>query len=130
MIDLIDGDFPSLNSLELFHMGDDKPLEEERRLFYVGMTRARKSLNLLSFNYRNDERVFYSSFIDELETLMNTSKVNDHKFKRGSKVIHSKFGEGVIKDIDENSIAIRFKNGEIKQLSLSLCIEKNLLRLS
>lgn len=128
IVDLIDGDFPSLSSLEAVHIGDLKPLEEERRLFYVGMTRARNNLHLLSFNYRNDERVFYSSFIHELESLMNIEKTENHKFKIGMNVYHDKFGDGVIKDIDKTTIAIRFKNGDIKQLSLSLCIEKNLLR--
>ena len=116
-----------LNSLELASLGDKKPIEEERRLFYVGMTRARNSLNLLTFNYRNDERVFYSSFINELENLLNLSKIEDHEFKVGIGVKHIKFGEGVVKDIDKETISIKFKNGQIKQLSLNLCIEKNLL---
>lgn len=127
IIDLIEGDFPSLNSLELESLGDDKPLEEERRLFYVGMTRARNNLNLLSFNYRNDEKVFYSSFIVELEKLMNLSKTKNHEFKVNSSIIHSKFGPGVVKDINDKTIAIKFENGTLKQLSLQLCIEKNLL---
>ena len=75
-------------------------------------------------------KVFYSSFIHELEVLMNISKVADHKFKVGSKVTHTKFGDGVIKDLDSKTIAIRFKNGQIKQLSLELCIEKDLLSLT
>lgn len=130
LVDLIEGDFPSVSSLELASLGDEKPLEEERRLFYVGMTRARNNLNLLTFNYRNDERVFYSTFIDELESLMNLSKVKDHEFKIGSNVTHSKFGQGKIKDINNETIVIKFKNGNLKQLSLDLCIQKNLLRLS
>lgn len=130
MVDLIEGDFPSLSSLESAMKGDEKPLEEERRLFYVGMSRARKNLNLLCFNDRNNERVFYSSFIDELETLMNSDKVKDHKLKVGSKVTHIKFGKGIIKDIDDKSIFIRLENGQTKQLALQLCIEKNLLSLS
>ena len=130
LIDLIEGDFPSLNSLELLNIGDLKPFEEERRLFYVGMTRARKNLNLLSFNYRNDERVFYSSFIIELEELMNLPKTKEHKFKINSNVTHRKFGPGIIRDINDETISIKFKSGSIKQLSLSLCIQKNLLSLS
>lgn len=130
IIDLVEGDFPSLSSLELSSLGNIKPLEEERRLFYVGMTRARNNLNLLSFNYRNNERVFYSSFIVELEELMNLSEAKNHKFKVNSNIIHNKFGPGIVKDINDETIAIKFENGKFKQLSLKLCIEKNLLRLS
>ena len=39
IIDLIDGEFPQKSILNSF---DEKLLEEERRLFYVAMTRARK----------------------------------------------------------------------------------------
>ncbi len=42
ILDLINGEFPSLQSLE-----DPLVLEEERRLFYVAMTRAKKELYLL-----------------------------------------------------------------------------------
>ncbi|HBD62810.1 MAG TPA: ATP-dependent helicase [Clostridiales bacterium] len=46
MIDNIEGEFPS----EARNMSDDeyrKYMEEERRIFYVGMTRARKMLNII-----------------------------------------------------------------------------------
>ena len=66
-----------------------------------GKTRARKNLHLLSFNFRNNERVFYSSFINELESLMNIGKTVNHAFKVGMNVDHKKFGSGIIKDIDE-----------------------------
>lgn len=40
IIDLIDGEFPQKSVLNSF---DEKLLEEERRLFYVAMTRAKKN---------------------------------------------------------------------------------------
>ncbi|AFS77703.1 ATP-dependent DNA helicase, UvrD/REP family [Gottschalkia acidurici 9a] len=128
MIDLIDGEFPNINSLELSEIGDLKPLEEERRLFYVGMTRAKTHLNLITFNYRNEERVFYSKFMRELEELMGVTRSDDHGIKVGSIVDHKKFGSGVVKDIDGDAILIHFDDGGLKQLSLNLCIEKNLFK--
>ncbi len=46
MIDNIEGEFPSekRNTTDAEY---DKTLEEERRIFYVGMTRAKKSLNII-----------------------------------------------------------------------------------
>ncbi len=41
IIDLIEGDFPNTNSIDQFEKGNIEALEEERRLFYVGMTRAK-----------------------------------------------------------------------------------------
>lgn len=127
MIDLVDGEFPSLSSLELYELGDLKPLEEERRLFYVGMSRAEEVLNLFTYNYKSLNRVFYSKFIRELELLMSDYKSVDSGVKVDSKVFHKKFGAGIVKNIDNESIVIDFDNHGVKQLSLNLCMEKKLL---
>ncbi|NLW23257.1 MAG: ATP-dependent helicase [Tissierellia bacterium] len=69
MIDLIEGDFPPTSAIDRFKKGDIDALEEERRLFYVGMTRAKKYLSLITFNNRNDKRVEASRFLLELEKM-------------------------------------------------------------
>lgn len=65
ILDLINGEFPSLQSLE-----DPLVLEEERRLFYVAMTRAKKELYLL-----RPKRIFSmptekSLFLKEVEKIL------------------------------------------------------------
>ena len=67
IIDLIEGDFPNTNSIDEFQKGNIQALEEERRLFYVGMTRAKKHLSLITLNNRNDKEVNPSRFLVELE---------------------------------------------------------------
>ncbi|MFM1524371.1 MULTISPECIES: ATP-dependent helicase [Helcococcus] len=64
MIDLIDKEFPSSYSSSVNE--ELGILEEERRLFYVGMTRAKKNLTLVYPKklYVNDTKP--SSFIDEI----------------------------------------------------------------
>lgn len=69
MVDLIDGDFPTSNSIEAFFKGNLDLLEEERRLFYVGMTRAKEVLDLITVKFRNDKIVEPSRFLVELEEL-------------------------------------------------------------
>lgn len=67
MIDLIDGDFPTIGSIEAFEKGKFDLLEEERRLFYVGMTRAKYHLSLVSMNKVGNKIVSPSRFLLELE---------------------------------------------------------------
>ncbi|MCR2043251.1 ATP-dependent helicase [Anaerosalibacter massiliensis] len=71
MIDLIDGDFPTSNSIETFENGQVNLLEEERRLFYVGMTRAKEVLDLITTEYKNEKKVDDSRFLMELESIFN-----------------------------------------------------------
>lgn len=40
----------------------------------------------------------------------------DSKYKVGEKVVHKKFGNGIVKDIDDKAITIRFNEGEKKIL--------------
>lgn len=67
IIDLVDGEFPNSSSLESFHKGDLDLLEEERRLFYVGMTRAKKHLTLITMNSMNGNSKEPSKFLLELQ---------------------------------------------------------------
>jgi len=69
MIDLIEGDFPSSNSIDAFENGKIQLMEEERRLFYVGMTRTKNNLMLLTYSNKSEKKVYPSRFVNELENL-------------------------------------------------------------
>lgn len=57
MLDVNDGVIP-------YHKARlEKDIEEERRLFYVGMTRAKKSLNIYAVNERYEKKMDISPFI-------------------------------------------------------------------
>src|SRR5699024_3907628 len=73
IVDLIDGEFPMYHSISSFEKGNIEALEEERRLFYVGMTRAKKILDLITYDYKDGKRVEPSRFITELENFMPNS---------------------------------------------------------
>ena len=61
MIDLVEGEFPGSGATA----GED--LEEERRLFYVGMTRAKETLYLCSPLVRGGRKEVESRFVRELD---------------------------------------------------------------
>lgn len=66
LLDLVDGEFPQKNILNAM---DSSLLEEERRLFYVAMTRAKKTLTLFTIKTRNEKAVDTSIFYEELKKL-------------------------------------------------------------
>lgn len=67
MIDLTEGEFPNLSSQEAILKFEE--LEEERRLFYVGMTRAKKYLTLITYKNIGEKQLEQSRFLDELQEL-------------------------------------------------------------
>lgn len=131
-------------------------LEEERRLFYVGMTRARKELTLIRFD-RFDLR---SSFLDllfpsdspalpkapaapsflpkfSLPAGYSTPKKQDSKleilakeFYLNTPVRHKTFGRGVIIQRDEETVVIRFDSGAEKRFNLYSALRVNALELA
>lgn len=61
LMDVYDGQFPGSNAIEIFGRKRDMDLiQEERRLFYVAMTRAKSNLNVFSIKGKA------SSFVDEI----------------------------------------------------------------
>lgn len=68
VVDLYEGTLPSTASIDT--IGEDEELFcEERRLFYVAMTRAKKELYLMYSHYTNGRKNEISSFVTDLETL-------------------------------------------------------------
>ena len=111
-------------------------IEEERRLMYVGITRAKDNLYLLNAKRRmlfgKTTMNLPSRFIDEIdESLIESNTIkpttidaknmyvegNNDDLKVGDKIVHDKYGEGVVVKIDGSlaTIAFGFKEG-IKQL--------------
>ena len=58
IIDLIKNEFPLIMDEENYF----ERLEEERRIFYVGLTRARDSIYILTLKNRNNKKVYPSKF--------------------------------------------------------------------
>ncbi len=98
-------------------------LEEERRMFYVAMTRARDKLHIYSVKERYGKKLSCSRFVGELYL-----SVQD--LQQGKKVYHKKYGKGVILENLNDKIKIRFENSLIpKILNLEYCQKNGLLKL-
>ncbi len=109
-------------------LGEDSELEEERRLCYVGITRAKERL----FITNAKKRMLYgtvnanmpSRFISEIDSnlIEREESHNDFKqfnkqnfyengkidYKHGEVVMHASFGRGVIIDNDDRFVTVAF----------------------
>ncbi len=134
LIGMEEGIFPHARSIE------EQGIEEERRLCYVGMTRAKEQLILAHASSRSlwGARGYNlpSRFLDELpasverERLRPASwssygsagiapRVDVPTLSTGDSVRHSTLGEGVVIQIESGGVvAVRFADGEERRLML------------
>ena len=103
--------------------GGKKEIEEERRLCYVGITRAEKKLYLTyswsrtlwggtTYNLPSrfiEEGKGFLTNVEIKESYTNNSD-NEKNVSVGSKVLHDKYGEGNILEVNGNEITVDFKN--------------------
>ena len=132
MTGMEEGLFPSARAFE----GDPKALEEERRLCYVGMTRAKEELFLTYAQSRTQfgQRAYAmpSRFLDDMgykvavygqdrpaqapQNYDEADMVND--FDIGDMVRSPQFGLGEVVDIDGLAVAVKFDSGATKKLNI------------
>ena len=124
--------FPHVNSVE------EGSLEEERRLCYVAITRAKKKLYLVNALRRmlfgRSSVNMPSRFINEIdkkyidipqkkENVIDSVKIDkskmfneDNGLKPGDNVVHDTYGQGVVVNVDKSIATIAFKGQGIKKL--------------
>jgi len=115
---------------------DPKELEEERRLAYVGITRAKKEsicfgrcLGIFSdpsgstflaffgrysggtdWRFKNYLKLSFS--LPTLARVGNSSKLSFDNFKDGQRVSHKVFGEGVVISTKKDIVTVAFMKAE------------------
>ncbi|MDO9533902.1 MAG: ATP-dependent helicase [Bacillota bacterium] len=133
LVDLVEGIIPDRQAVESQGTNPAR-LEEERRLFYVGMTRAKRALTLCVPSNYLSKYAAASSFVGAIQKILGGKNPTMDKqtptddFGAGLVVIHNKFGEGVITSEREDSLTVRFRDGKERIFSRKLCVKKNLLR--
>jgi len=123
---------------------NDDELEEERRLFFVGMTRAKDNLHISYARHRTFRGQYlrtipsqflyeigfspyaqgtdadHDDFDDDFSDIRSDADLDTCKFAVGEMVEHSKFGLGIVEklhNMGENSVVVvRFTSGKTKSL--------------
>ncbi len=128
-----EGVFPSQKSLG---EGSDRDLEEERRLAYVGLTRARQQAYITFAASRCIHGQWQSSipsrFLRELppehvlfiegmgmrpQVSFQSQRVHHpSKFNVGDRVFHIKFGYGKVQEVDMDRVTVNFDHTGMKKI--------------
>jgi DNA helicase-2/ATP-dependent DNA helicase PcrA len=102
--------------------------EEERRIFYVGVTRAKEQLCIFQTSME-------STFVKQLLNKPPKAPKKEQDYERfladlgeGLIVEHKLFGKGVITNLTNSQVTIQFDDS-VKNLGLKICFEKELLKI-
>ena len=103
--------------------GDNSEIEEERRLCYVGITRAEKKLYLTHawsrtlwggtvYNLPSRFLEEGSSHFDTVDFSLDTNQKDSTEIEvgTGQKIIHEKYGEGLVLEVQGNEITVQFND--------------------
>ena len=130
MAGMEEGVFPHARTLD----ADPAELEEERRLCYVGMTRARQELYLshAAMRYQFNQRSYNqpSRFLRDAELTDDTPSEPHALFESdysdvcdepdiaiGQRVRSAVFGPGTVEEIDGLAVVVEFDRGQRKKLN-------------
>lgn len=164
LLDVVDGVFPKTELSEHAAFLASKnssatsdmlsAMEEERRLFYVAMTRARKELSI--FRFKRDgltsgffDAIFPKSSINDRRRSSDSNGFTPHRHFNSAanpfaknpeqlaeesamylpsvRVRHKRFGEGIITSRQRDVITVKLDSGEEKSFSLQVVLENDQL---
>jgi len=99
-------------------------IEEERRLFYVGITRSSQNLWIDHCRFMRNRSMDPSRFLFEMGVLKE--KTPDD-YKVGEKVKHISFGLGEISYLDKESIEIVFQNNVKRKFDVMVLLRNDMI---
>ena len=117
VIDAVEGMIPYKKAIK------EADIEEERRLFYVALTRAKNHLHLYVPKELYQKEQIISRFVKEMA-------MNAKDLKPGTRILHRKYGTGTIREADDKRLTIYFDrlNGE-RKISLLYVLENELIKI-
>ena len=152
LLDMLDGILPSIPAVRANTDDEIRVYEEERRLFYVGMTRARDELCI----FLPQEGASFPREIAKALPLSGSDRRRLFGFLRlplpilrphpapkknsdpalflsgivvGSRLVHKTFGPGTVYEISGDIVTVDFDGAGRKKLSVSVSLQAGLLSL-
>ena len=96
-------------------------IEEERRLFYVAVTRAKDWLYICHCRERYGKEMDVSRFVEEMVSMLDELTV-------GQEIRHKKFGTGKITQIRDGKIKAVFADGKEYVFDAKFCLGNGIIK--
>ena len=137
LMDVVDRIFPEdpIGNPLLTKAEDMAQYEEERRLFYVAVTRAKDRLFVLT--YKGEESSFGEEFLEkksarEMDEALRKGVDLDYRafcaqYERGMRITHKQFGSGTVLSAEGGALFVHFDDGEYRRLAMIVLYEKSLM---
>ncbi|MGL4373269.1 MAG: ATP-dependent helicase, partial [Turicibacter sp.] len=154
MIDCMNGITPPHPILKEYQNDELTAYEEEARLFYVALTRAKTRVELISVSFKHATAFTASNFFEAVNQLVNPkvessetapskklsrslsdlrqgliSAIDLSPFKVGTLIIHKIFGEGKISHLEGEIATIEFSENT-RRISLRITLQNETLSLA
>jgi DNA helicase-2/ATP-dependent DNA helicase PcrA len=119
IINCVEEIIPHINSI-------DKHLEEERRLFFVAITRAMDNIFICMPENIRGKHKEPSRFIEECK--INPFEHFQNMYKAGDEIFHNSFGRGEIVSLEKNIIQIKFMNNVHRNFDILVLHNNGLIK--
>ena len=102
----------------------EEDIEEERRMFYVAMTRAKKKLFIYYVKERYNKELTPSRFVGEIF-------VDKDDLKAGAVIEHKVYGKGTVISDENGRITVKFDKIAVpKVLDIDYCISSRIIKIA
>lgn len=129
LMDAVDGILPK--------EGEDADLEEERRLFYVAITRAKEELSIFTLPKSSFAQVLFPKEKKTVRPLPRSVSarratvpaIPPEAFREGQAVVHKIFGPGKVLSRKGDVLTVELEDGAQKRLLLSAALRSGVLNI-